>query len=619
MASTGVVRLGTLDRIESVCTDNANTVISYRSIKRLLGETSLERKCRFLFGAGLLLLISGSFYIYQNLTEDLVDTQAESMARDLVPTVFNTEHLLAKIASQEKTAAVSDRGQEKIAPELFEAYSAVQADRTGIMGWSLGPPSLDADHEAAGILRARNEAYQAARAKDPDLAAPSPSYRKMDTDTDGSELLVYWEVLYAGRECISCHRQIAEAKGSDPTEIEEGSELGLVRVSLRMAETDNALKKISLLLMALAILTAFLAMLGSYAIVRYVIVKPVQHLKNVSDEISRGNLELRADINTGDEFEQLSHAFNRMLRHMMTVNDELRTVNADLDAQFDQLAQVNLRLYETNKMKDEFLATISHELRTPLNSIIGFSDVLLSAGKLDEKQNRYVTTIQTSGESLRVLIDDLLDLAKIESGKMDIQAVEFRLEELIERQTNNVQPLAEKKNIELRWDVTPGIPAMLQDSGKMSQILNNLLSNAIKFTPEGGRVRVTGRHVDRSNIEILVEDSGIGIPLNEQEQIFEKFRQGTTTPGKREYTTREYEGTGLGLSIVRELSHLLGGDVELTSEFGKGSTFTVRLPIEVEINMQEPVDLEADTVVDSTPPKAAIEMASGQRNPTSNN
>lgn len=250
-------------------------------------------------------------------------------------------------------------------------------------------------------------------------------------------------------------------------------------------------------------------------------------------------------------------------------------------------------------MKDEFLATISHELRTPLNSIIGFSDVLLSGGSLKEKEQRYVSTIQTSGESLRALIDDLLDLAKIESGKMDVQPVEFQIQELIERQTSNIQPLAQKKNIELRWDVTPGIPAVLQDFGKLSQILNNLLSNAIKFTPEGGRVRVTAQQVDRENIEILVEDSGIGIPLDEQEQVFEKFRQGTTTPGKRDHTTREYEGTGLGLSIVRELSHLLGGEVSLLSEFGKGSTFTVVIPIEVQLNLNEVVDLDADTQVDS--------------------
>ncbi|MFK7819509.1 MAG: ATP-binding protein [Planctomycetaceae bacterium] len=582
-------------------------MISYRSIKRLLGETSLERKCRFLFGAGLLFLISGSFYLYSKLTEDLVDTQAESMARDLVPKVFNTEHLVSRLGSetQQPGDIAEVRDQAQVTPEIFEAYSSLKQGRTGIHGWSLGEAATTLDFKALEELqKAHKKIDESTQEGGPESIEPAPAFTEAGIDADGRETLHYYELLRATSNCLSCHRQLAAANGKDPTELVEGSELGLVRVTLLMEETQNSFKRISLLLLALAILTAFLAMLGSYAIVRYVIVKPVLHLKDVSEEISRGNLELRADINTGDEFEQLSHAFNRMLRHMMTVNDELRTLNADLDKQFDQLAQVNLRLYETNKMKDEFLATISHELRTPLNSIIGFSDVLLSGGSLSEKEARYVTTIQTSGESLRVLIDDLLDLAKIESGKMDVQPVEFAIEELIDRQTNNVQPLAEKKNIELRWDVTPGIPRMLQDFGKMSQILNNLLSNAIKFTPEGGRVRVTARQVDRTNIELLVEDSGIGIPLNEQEQVFEKFRQGTTTPGKRDHTTREYEGTGLGLSIVRELSHLLGGEVSLTSEFGKGSTFTVRVPVEVRISLREPeIDLEADTQID-TPPSA---------------
>ena len=567
-------------------------MISYRSIKRLLGETSLERKCRFLFGAGLLVLISASFYIYASITRRLVEAQAESMARDLVPKVFNAEHLIWELG-RDRDEAKDNKSLEQVAPKLFEAYGVLRENRTGIQGWSLGKDSSEDDREAHEELL---------KLGDGDTSEPN-GFTVQGEDEEGHRTIAYYELLRAKKECLGCHTPILRDRAHDAGEeflgLKEGEELGLVRVTLRMDETENALNKSSLFLLALAILTAFLAMLGAYAIVRYVIVKPVLHLKDVSDEISRGNLELRADINTGDEFEQLSHAFNRMLRHMMTVNDELRTLNADLDGQFDQLAQVNLQLYETNKMKDEFLATISHELRTPLNSIIGFSDVLLSGGSLKEKEQRYVSTIQTSGESLRALIDDLLDLAKIESGKMDVQPVEFQIQELIERQTSNIQPLAQKKNIELRWDVTPGIPAVLQDFGKLSQILNNLLSNAIKFTPEGGRVRVTAQQVDRENIEILVEDSGIGIPLDEQEQVFEKFRQGTTTPGKRDHTTREYEGTGLGLSIVRELSHLLGGEVSLLSEFGKGSTFTVVIPIEVQLNLNEVVDLDADTQVDS--------------------
>jgi len=335
-------------------------------------------------------------------------------------------------------------------------------------------------------------------------------------------------------------------------------------------------------LIATALVTAFLAMLGAYAIVRYVIVKPVLHLKDVSDEIARGNLDLRADIRTGDEFEELSHAFNRMLRHLVTVQDELKNVNNDLDGKVDELAHVNLQLYEMNNLKDEFLATMSHELRTPLNSILGFSDVLAEASNLEDKQLRYVSNIQSSGRQLMSLINDILDLAKIESGKMELQLVQFDLAEFIERQVGTMQPIADRKNIEMTYSIGKSLEEVFQDRGKLQQILNNLLSNALKFTPEGGRVSVRVKPLDEELMEIVVVDTGVGIRLEDQEQVFEKFRQGQGVPGQQNAITREHGGTGLGLSIVKELSRLLGGETFLQSEFGKGSSFGIRIPIHYE-------------------------------------
>ena len=388
----------------------------------------------------------------------------------------------------------------------------------------------------------------------------------------------YFKGVIAQKTCVECHRRIVKADAN----VKEGELMWVVKVNLPLDSTRKDLAKNNAILLATAIGTAFLAMLAAYAIVRYVIVKPVLHLKDVSDQVARGNLELRADIRTGDEFEELSHTFNRMLRHLVTVQDELRAVNTDLDGKVDQLAQVNLRLYEMNKLKDDFLATMSHELRTPLNSILGFSDILARSDNLVEKQKRFVRNIQTSGNALMVMINDLLDLAKIESGRMEIQVVECSLADLVERQIGLLNPLADKRNIDLSYEIDPAIPPLLQDSVKIQQILNNLLSNAIKFTPEGGRVRVRARRIDETMFEFVVEDTGIGIPLNEQATIFEKFRQGHTVPGQSDAMTREYGGTGLGLSIVKELSKLLGGEVSLVSEFGKGSTFSVRLPIRLE-------------------------------------
>jgi two-component system, NarL family, sensor histidine kinase BarA len=248
-------------------------------------------------------------------------------------------------------------------------------------------------------------------------------------------------------------------------------------------------------------------------------------------------------------------------------------------------------------LKNEFLATMSHELRTPLNSILGFSDVLLSnPANLTEKQQRYVAHIRSSGRTLMSLITDVLDLAKIESGKMEMRPVEMSVADLVERVVGAMMPIAERKNIDLNWEVDPDLPIAFQDQGKLQQILNNLLSNAVKFTPEGGRVRVRASH-RHDNLVLVVEDTGIGIPLEDQERIFEKFRQGSTTTGGRDPLTREFEGTGLGLSITRELSKLLGGGIGLQSEFGKGSRFTVVIPLR----------LTVPTEVDPTKPRPVSE------------
>jgi signal transduction histidine kinase len=263
-----------------------------------------------------------------------------------------------------------------------------------------------------------------------------------------------------------------------------------------------------------------------------------------------------------------------MLRNLVSMQDRLRKVNADLDRKVDELAQANMALYESNRLKSDFLATMSHELRTPLNSILGFSEVLLSGDQLGDKQQRWVRNIQSSGERLLNLINDILDLAKIEAGKMQVRLAEFSIYDVCEGMLAMFRPLAEKKNIELRGQMEPGIPVLRQDVVKLQQILSNLLSNAIKFTPEGGRVLVQIESGAQS-VVIKVSDTGVGIAVEEQELVFEKFRQGGNP------LTREHAGTGLGLSIVRELSKLLGGEVTLQSELGRGSTFTLRLPLQL--------------------------------------
>src|SRR5580704_7579584 len=533
--------------------------MSYRTVKRLLGETSLERKCRYLFGGGLLLLIVGSFYVYARLTSDLVYEAVHKQAQRLASSIVLEKHI-EKLEPDEMKPAW-DRIINGLRPA--QEYNGVRffkpVKRDSVSPGGEYRPSDPEDYEAVEALLNKGE----------------PEYHRTVEKEHGE--YQYFKGVSAQKACVECHRHLRI-----DANVKEGELMWVVKVSLPLDSTRKDLAKNNAILLATAIGTAFLAMLAAYAIVRYVIVKPVLHLKDVSDQVARGNLEQRADIRTGDEFEELSHAFNRMLRHLVAVQDELRAVNTDLDAKVDQLAQVNLRLYEMNKLKDDFLATMSHELRTPLNSILGFSDILARSDNITDKQKRFVRNIQTSGNNLMAMINDLLDLAKIESGRMEIQIVECSLADLVERQVDSLNPLAEKKNIDLSFDIGPQIPLLVQDSVKIQQILDNLLSNAIKFTPEGGRVRLRANRVDDLFFEIVVEDTGIGIPLNEQAMIFEKFRQGHTLPGQSDAMTREYGGTGLGLSIVKELSKLLGGEVSVVSEFGRGSTFTVRLPMRLD-------------------------------------
>jgi len=400
-------------------------------------------------------------------------------------------------------------------------------------------------------------------------------------------------------------------------DVKEKDLLAVVKIIVSTKSIEEDIVWNRAMLIATALICAILIMIGSYLIVRYVIVKPVKHLKEVSDAISAGELNVRSEIQTGDEFEDLSHAFNRMLRSLVSMQDRLKKVNTDLDRKVDELAQANMALYESNRLKSDFLATMSHELRTPLNTILGFSEVLLSGDSLADKQQRWVRNIQTSGDRLLNLINDILDLAKIEAGKMKLRLEEFSIQDVCDGMLNMFRPLAEKKNIDLRGQVDPGIPLLRQDMAKLHQILSNLLSNAIKFTPEGGRVVLKAAADPPGGMPhhfiLTVTDTGVGIVPEEQELIFEKFRQSGNP------LTREHAGTGLGLSIVRELCKLLGGEVTLKSELGRGSTFQVRLPLQLTEESKLDFDLTSERMDLSVDARLYTAGMSGPSRPSSSN
>jgi two-component system sensor histidine kinase BarA len=525
--------------------------MSYRAFKHLLGETSLERKCRYLLGTVSLVLIFCSFWFYARQTETIATNQTANSGGLLIEPILWSRHP----AHPDIRAAMEEFQQraEKRRSEAFSTYTY------RILKPNARDPVNRPEPDDVGIF----ERF----VREPDLT-------EVSRQQASGESIFYYGAIRASPKCLKCHPNTSPTEREELGELADGSLMAVVRIKLSGEAVKAEFHFNRAMMIAFALATSFLIMAASYLMIRYVIVKPVKHLKDVSDAIAAGELNVRSEIQTGDEFEDLSYAFNRMLRNLMTMQEQIKGANVELDRKVDELAQTNLALYESNRLKSDFLATMSHELRTPLNSVLGFSDLLLSNPQLPEKMRRWAGNIQSSGKQLLALINDLLDLAKIEAGKMEVKPEAVSLADMADGLLTMHRPLAEKKNIDLRAAVEPDLPPARQDAGKLRQILSNLLSNAIKFTPEGGRVQLRAE-ADGATLMLTVTDTGVGIAPDDQELVFEKFRQAASP------MTREHEGTGLGLSIVRELSKLLGGDVTLKSEIGRGSTFTVRVPMEL--------------------------------------
>jgi signal transduction histidine kinase len=242
---------------------------------------------------------------------------------------------------------------------------------------------------------------------------------------------------------------------------------------------------------------------------------------------------------------------------------------------FRELDEKNAQLEAANKHKSQFLANVSHELRTPLNSIIGFTRIVLrrSEGKIESLQKENLQKVLISADHLLNLINELLDLAKIEAGRMEAYAETFKVEEIIRMAVTTVEPMLKNGQVKLVTDVKPDIPPLKTDREKLKQSILNLLSNAVKFT-ESGEIRVAAWR-ENGSLKLIVSDTGIGMSPEALRYIFDEFRQADMS------STRRYGGTGLGLAIVKKFINLMGGDIVVESEEGKGSRFTITLPIEL--------------------------------------
>jgi signal transduction histidine kinase len=393
-----------------------------------------------------------------------------------------------------------------------------------------------------------------------------------------------------------------EYRYAQPVRADDGKSLaGILLLERRPVQATRLLLYNSLFLFLAGSVVLVASVAAFYFVTHKVFLKPVRSLKETAERVRDGNLAIRSDISTGDEFEQLAKTFNSMLSDLQAGQDRLRGINAALDLKLNELAQSNVALHEAAKLKGEFLANVSHELRTPLNSIIGFAELLLEIAKNDAsaeaepppglgKRLRYNENILAAARNLLALINSLLEMAKIEAGKVELHLEMMRLNDTCEGLLALITPQADKKSLQLRLEVAADAPTIRTDVKKFQQIIFNFLSNAVKFTEPMER---TGRQgvvtlraerllgstpgADEAPVvlaRISVIDNGPGIPPEEHSKIFEKFHQ---LDGG---ATKEHAGTGLGLAISRELAQILGGEIQLVSDVGKGSMFSLILPLE---------------------------------------
>ena len=353
---------------------------------------------------------------------------------------------------------------------------------------------------------------------------------------------------------------------------------GILVVSRNTQFGDRQLDRSRSVIVLTGLAAGVLAVIVFWLILIRLIFSPVRRLRRIADLVGEGEVDARADIRTGDEFEELSFGFNEMLDRLSQARDRLEQMNESLDLKVSELAEANVGLWESSRFKTEFIANVSHELRTPLNSIIGFAELLQSELNEGEspsaKHVRYLDNIMTSGRSLLEMINELLSMAKIEAGRMEVIAEPTNLSDLLEGITGIMTPQATAKSIDVRIDVEPGMPSIKTDPGKVQQVLYNLLSNAVKFSPDNGTIKIDVQAMETKEnrkLIISVSDEGPGIPADMHDVIFEKFRQIDASH------TRTHMGTGLGLAICRDLADMLHGELWLESTEGEGATFFLSL------------------------------------------
>ena len=411
------------------------------------------------------------------------------------------------------------------------------------------------------------------------LSPLSPDTRSVLSATLG---LSYQRLVFDGLDQLVSQSVVTTARGPQPAIQQLGWRVILHRDyadALRVSEAATSVTN------PIGVLAALAAALIAF-IVASIIAAPIRQLTRVTQAAAAGDLDQRVHWPQRDELGRLAENYNRMADAIQRRERELADERAhlarrvadrtnDLSIANDRLAAANAELARANRLKDEFLANMSHELRTPLTAILGLTEALreLDQGPLTAEQARSLRVIEDSGRHLLALINDILDLSKIEAGKLGLQVEPLAVDTICTSSLQFIKAAAARKAITVTSDLRVPTAVVNADARRLKQILVNLLSNAVKFTPTGGRVSLTvDADPGAERLRFTVGDTGIGIPLQDQARLFQPFVQIDSS------LARQYEGTGLGLALVARLTRLHGGEVSLDSAPGQGSRFTVSLP-----------------------------------------
>lgn len=516
---------------------------------------SLATKFRLLFGTAVLGIIAAALVVPWYFMELLAEQGAQRAGAELTRlrlSEFIRDHPRKRSAPSQVAAIYTAGGANQLrkGPLLIKLSTGLAPDRK-------------MDFPARDALRVF------VRNVDQDLAVI------YGEDDRGRSVFRCFRAVRVAPTCASCHGRTAPVS----RQFQQGRLVGMIDVTVPGPAGANWLiwwTRASFLVGV--VLAGIVASIVFAVIAQRLILRPVRHLRLITDKAAEGDLTVRSRIRSGDELQRLGEGFNEMLAAIAEQHEKLKSANEALDLKLNELAEANVTLYQANQVKSEFLANVSHELRTPLNSILGFASLLGEAQ--DERIVRYGSNITSAAKDLLKMINDLLDLARIEAGKAQVDFARTSVWDVCHTLLALLKPLADQKQLALESQVDEDLPMVVTDAGKVQQILYNLLSNAIKFTPAGGKVTLSacsGAAVANAggankDLVISVADTGPGIPEAEQQHIFEKFYRAEAT------LTKEASGTGLGLAIAKELAALIHGKLVLKSEPGHGAEFILFLP-----------------------------------------